>query len=262
MIYLTMKHSGRNPQFTEITDPDFRYTVSANPYARFLEKLPRRPDGKTYVHLDQEAESKRGLWGAQFALSAERAQPIHLEIGCNAGHWILAQAAKDPTAHYLGIDWKFKAIHRAAEKAHAKDLQNLMFIRGHAGRVRFLFSPGELNSVRVFFPDPWLKRAQRKNRLLSSLFFAHLHEVVTPGGFLEFRTDQREYFDDVLKMMEPGLSRLWRITERTHDRHHGVDKSVFLKTVAPPEVTLFEKLFIKDGVPICMLRAERLPSNL
>src|SRR4051812_41886221 len=99
--------------------PQFKYSPSLNPYWTKLreEKLP--------VYCDNETEAHPGKWRAQFALSqskSARSRPLHVEIGCNAGHVVVEWAARDPKACYIGLDWKFKMIHKAAEKVRKRDI--------------------------------------------------------------------------------------------------------------------------------------------
>src|SRR5581483_936176 len=92
-----------------IDHPNFAYSASRNPYWAKLreERLP--------VYCDGETEAHRGSWRSRFEKG--RSRPLHVEIGCNAGHVVLEWAARDPKSCYIGLDWKFKMIHKGAEKA-------------------------------------------------------------------------------------------------------------------------------------------------
>ena len=133
--------------------PDFRYTVSHNPYARKLAELPPHR-----VFSDHATESYRGRWRE---LAPSMDSRVSIEIGCNAGHVLLKWAEQDPANLYIGIDWKFKIIHRAAEKAAERGLRNAIFLRAHAERLPFMFAPGEVDRLALYFPDPWPKKAQK-----------------------------------------------------------------------------------------------------
>src|SRR5688500_13642384 len=145
-----MSHS--NPRIP-ISSPDFRYQVSRNPYQHKLKDLA----GRDYV--DGETEDHREQWRSLFPDAAQRGtqRPLMVEIGCNGGHVILELAAKNPEMAHIGIDWKYKQIHRGADKAKSRGIENLLFFRAHAERMKYIFGPGEIDLLCVFFPDPWPK---------------------------------------------------------------------------------------------------------
>jgi tRNA G46 methylase TrmB len=67
------------------------------------------------------------------------------------------------------------------------------------------------------------------------------------------KTDHAGYFDWMLEALKPNLD-LWEVLEQTRDLHGGNPSAGQLRI---PEVTLFEGLFIKDGLPIHSLRLRR-----
>jgi len=225
-----------------IGHPDFRYSASRNPYWAKLreERLP--------VHSDGETEAHRGEWRSLFprGKAGGRRRELHVEIGCNAGHVVLEWAARDPRSCYIGLDWKFKMIHKGAEKARKRELGNLLFLRAHADRLKYMFAPEEVDALYLFFPDPWPKKAQRKNRFLNADRLRDIHGVLRKGGLFHIKTDHPDYFE----AMEEAIAEtapLWDARDRTTDLHGGNPEA---HKLAIPDVTLFEKLFIQDGKPI------------
>lgn len=249
--------AGRLP----IHHPDYRYPPSRNPYWQKNRDLAGR------VYGDNDTEAHRGGWrelfpdrqgsgpGREAAPGGRRT--LHLEIGCNAGHVTVEWAARNPADAYIGLDCKFKAVFRGADKARARGLGNLMFFRANADRLAFMFGKGEVDHAYLFFPDPWPKKSQWKNRFVSPRNLSALAEIVRPGGTLEIKTDHPGYFD----WMEAALREvqdLWDVRERTTDLHQNHPEPTKL---AIPEVTLFEKLFIKDKIPIHRLGVTRRPQS-
>jgi tRNA (guanine-N7-)-methyltransferase len=54
--------------------------------------------------------------------------------------------------------------------------------------------PGHsLNTIYVFFPDPWPKKRHKKRRLLNNVFIAQLHKKLVPGGSLIMASDDADY---------------------------------------------------------------------
>lgn len=230
-----------------ITHPDYRYPDSRNPY---WEKI-RSQSGR--VFSDNETEVHRGRWRERFAESAP-GRRLHVEIGCNAGHVALEWARANPADAFIGIDWKFKPIFRAAEKAEKRGLQNLIFLRAHAERLPFIFGQAEIDRLYLYFPDPWPRKSQWKNRFVTPESLTALSRLMKPDGIFHIKTDHRGYFD----WMESALAQVphgrWRVLERSTDLHAEHPDPLRLEI---PEVTLFEKLFIRDGIPINSLKLGR-----
>jgi tRNA (guanine-N7-)-methyltransferase len=166
---------------------------------------------------------------------------------------IVEWAAARPEAAYIGLDWKFKPIFRGAEKATKKALSNVIFFRAHAERLPYMFGPGEIDFLYLFFPDPWAKKSQKKNRFVTPERLRKVHELLRPGGVFHIKTDHLEYFE----WMENAFREtedLWNVLEHTRDLHEGHPDPTSLQI---PQVTLFERLFIKDGIKINSLKLQK-----
>lgn len=225
--------------------PDFRYSDSRNPYWKKLKALPG------IAFTDNDTETHQGKWrehfdGLRAPEKSTARRELSVEIGCNTGHVIREWAARDPANDYIGIDWKFKIIHRGAEKTLAQGLKNLVLFRAHAERLNYMFGPAEVDHLFLFFPDPWPKKGELKNRFLNAENLRHAATVVRPGGTFQIKTDHLGYFE----WMEAAIAEvpeLWEVTSRTNDLHVNCPDPTKLKI---PEVTLFERLWIKDGIKI------------
>lgn len=240
-------HTTRLP----LTHPDYRYGPARNPYSAKLGEFP----GLAYS--DNHTEEFAGHWREKFPAGPSlksKDRELHVEIGCNTGHVTRAWAEQNPDNLYIGIDWKFKIIYRGAEKAAALGLKNLIFFRGNVERIRFMFGEGEVDALYLYFPDPWPKKAQWKNRFLKESTLREAARVVLPGGIFHIKTDHAGYFE----WMQEAIAKttdLWSVERSTTNLHAENPDATQLKI---PEVTLFEKLFIKDGIPIKSVWLKRL----
>ncbi len=234
----------KNPSHLPIQHPDYRYPGSLNPYWTKLKQT------QGWVYSDNETETRRGLWKSGHSTPSQ----LHVEIGCNAGHVIVELAHREPGNHFIGIDWKFKAIHRAFEKAQKRGIQNLSLLRAHAERIPFMFADGEIDHLYLFFPDPWAKKSQWKNRFINRESLKLIAQLVRVGGIFEIKTDHPGYFEWMEESVAAN-SELWKVRSRSTDLHLGHPNPT---TLTFPEVTCFERLFIKDGLPIHRLELERL----
>jgi tRNA (guanine-N7-)-methyltransferase len=234
-----------------VEHPEFRYPNSRNPYWAKLQEFKGR------VFSDHETESNQGRWRSVFR---ELPQELHVEIGCNAAHVLNEWAARNPKIGYIGIDWKYKPIFRGMEKALKRKLDNVLLFRAHAERLSYMFGPGEIDKLCLFFPDPWPKKSQWKNRFITSARLKEVAGVVKKGGIFHIKTDHAGYFEwmeTALRevMNDPEAKDLWEVVQHTRNLHQGHPDPTSLQI---PEVTLFERLFIKDGIPInCLILRRR-----
>jgi tRNA (guanine-N7-)-methyltransferase len=229
--------------------PDYRYPASRNPYWARLQKHPGR------VFSDAETELHRGRWREQMPdAKPAHGRELHVEVGCNAAHVTVEWAARNPAHAYVGVDWKYKPIFWGLEKALKRGLGNLLLFRAHAERLPFMFGPGEIDFLYLYFPDPWPKKRQWKNRFLTAQSLRAIAPAVRPGGIFHIKTDHPGYFE----WMEAAIRETpdcWKVLETTRDLHAGHPDP---KRLAIPEVTLFERLFIRDGIPIQSVKLVRI----
>lgn len=221
--------------------PDYRYPEAKNPYALKLKENPG------WAYSDNDIEAFAGHWREKFLDQDHQAtRKLIVEIGCNTGHVVREWAAAQSQNAFIGVDWKFKIIHRGVEKAQNKGLKNLIFMRGNVDRIRYMFGENEIDEVHMYFPDPWPKKSQSKNRTIQARFLTDAFYAVKPGGLFYIKTDHDAYFEWMLEEFKK-VENLWTLEKVSMNLHEGNPLAVKLEI---PEVTLFEKLFIKDGIPI------------
>jgi tRNA (guanine-N7-)-methyltransferase len=228
-----------------IDHPEYHYPPSKNPYWAKLQQF----SGK--VFSDNQTEAYSGNWRAQFSDYPHLAdRELHVEIGCNAGHVAVEWATSNPQNAYFGLDWKFKPIFRGVEKAEKRNLKNLSFFRAHAERIQYMFGPQEVDRLYLFFPDPWPRKSQWKNRFVTAERLQKVAKIMKPTGIFHIKTDHSGYFEWILKAVAQS-SDTWEVLELTRDLHQNHPNPQALQI---PEVTLFEKIFIQEGIPIQSLK--------
>jgi tRNA (guanine-N7-)-methyltransferase len=233
-----------------IQHPEYQYPASKNPYWNQLNEIKGR------VFSDNETEIHRGQWRSQFSDQIQNPnRPLHVEIGCNGGHVISEWAKAHPENAYIGIDWKFKQIYKGAEKAAKAKAKNLIFFRAHAERLNYMFGPEEIDYLYLFFPDPWPKKAHWKNRTITAESLKSIAEVMKPTGVFHIKTDHPGYFEWMLNAVDRCKDH-WTILEMTRDLHQNHPAP---ETLRIPEVTLFERLFIRDGIKIQSVKLQKRP---
>lgn len=174
-----------------------------NPYAAKLNEFPD-------IAFNADGNFKnRGQWAGFFKnKTGEAPRKLVFEIGCSNGLFLCEAAKTSPDWAFVGIDWKYKVLYRAAKRAAHFGLKNVAFLRGKAEELPQVFGNGELDQIYLFFPDPWAKTAQLKHRLMQEGFLVEAAKALAPGGVLHFKTDHPGYFQWVLALFgheQPSL---------------------------------------------------------
>jgi tRNA (guanine-N(7)-)-methyltransferase len=167
-----------------------------NPYAARLAEFPGGAFNGADVFLH------RGSWRDHFSDRVGfTPQKLIFEIGCSNGLFLVDAALFEPKTAFVGADWKYKVLYRAAKRAYTAAAKNAVFLRTRAQEITKLFGPGELDEVLLLFPDPWAKSSQLKHRLVQESFLKDIAFVLKPGGRLRFKTDHPGYFQWVLALL-------------------------------------------------------------
>ncbi len=173
----------------------------ASPRSIFAARLAQFPD---LVLADAAAFERRGRWGASFRrrIGESFGDRIVFEIGCNDAQFLTRIAVKHPHIAFVGVDWKFKAIHDAAARVTELGLKNVALIRGRAQDIARIFGDGEVDEVWVFHPDPCDKPNELKNRLIAEPFMTDVHRVLRDErSRLTLKTDHPGYFQWTLSLL-------------------------------------------------------------
>lgn len=187
----------------------------------------------------------RGKWRQVF----RNTNPIHMEIGMGKGQFLLALAGQNPEINYIGIERYSSVLLRAVEKLHEiqPPLLNIRFICMDARSVTEAFAPGEIGRIYLNFSDPWPKARHAARRLTSKEFLARYHNILTDGGTIEFKTDNRLLFD--FSVAEVNASTDFRLDGCTYDLHHDTEMN------QGNIMTEYEEKFSSLGNPIHKLIA-------
>lgn len=112
---------------------------------------------------------------------------ITAELGCADGTLLAAMAERAPRSAFVGIDWKYADVARAADRL--TDLANAFVLRASADDWASTFAPGELNAILLFHPEPNVEPDQARHRLFAEPFLIDAARSLRPGGRLMLKTD-------------------------------------------------------------------------
>ena len=138
-----------------------------------------------------------------------RPGPIHIEIGCGKGTFLLNEAKAEPHVNFLGIEQANKYYRYAVDRIGRWGLTNVRIIRTDAAHFLANFVPANsVDCYHIYFPDPWPKRRHHKRRLFYSTNLRQLLRTLKTGGILRVATDHKEYFELLDELVESHKDRL------------------------------------------------------
>ena len=147
--------------------------------------------------LDLVAREASALGSRQSTESKARFDSTILEIGFGSGRHILHLARQNPNALVLGLEIHTPSIEQVLRQIEILGLENL-YLSCLDARVFLSCAPSHsLREIYIHFPVPWNKAKHR--RVLNGKLLQEALRVLDLAGMLEFRTDDREYFNDVLE---------------------------------------------------------------
>jgi len=136
-------------------------------------------------------------------LFADPALPLHLDIGCARGRFLLELAQRQPQRNHLGVEIRRALVAAAEADRQALNLQNLhyLFCNANVSLEAWLAAlpAGQLDLVSIQFPDPWFKKKHHKRRVLQPALLLAIAAALAPGKrfFLQ---------SDVLAVIEPMVA--------------------------------------------------------
>ena len=187
--------------------------------------------------------------GNEPAARTAGSRPLHIEIGMGKGNFLLEMARRNPDVDYIGIEqYSSVLVHPVRRLDEMKQagtpLTNILLMRVNAELLTDLFAPGEVDRIYLNFSDPWPKDRHAKRRLPGRVFLGRYAAVLSAGGRVEFKTDNRGLFDFAL---EESKEAGWTLDACTYDLHHDAVLS------EGNVMTEYEAKFSAQGNPICKL---------
>lgn len=120
-------------------------------------------------------------------------QPLHLDIGCARGKFILQMAQLEPNWNFLGLEIREPLVNEANRLRSELHLTNLHYLFGNANNsLQPLLSslkPETLQRITIQFPDPWFKTRHAKRRVVQPELVRDLAEYLVTGGVVFLQSD-------------------------------------------------------------------------
>ncbi|MBL8795970.1 MAG: tRNA (guanosine(46)-N7)-methyltransferase TrmB [Planctomycetia bacterium] len=131
-------------------------------------------------------------WSAVFGND----RPVEIEVGFGKGLFLVRSSQTRPEVNFLGVEIARKLQFFVANRVAKRNLHNVRLVCTDARHFLSKQAPaGSVQTVHVYFPDPWWKQRHRKRRVFQPDFAAACEQVLQSGGRLRVATDVEAYFE-------------------------------------------------------------------
>ena len=111
----------------------------------------------------------------------------------------------------FGMEVHRPGVGACLSDAVAQQVHNLKLFEHDAVEVlEHMIGDNSLDTVQLFFPDPWHKKRHHKRRIVQPQFVQLLRRKLKPGGVFHMATDWENYAEHMLEVMlaSEGFSNL------------------------------------------------------
>ena len=120
-------------------------------------------------------------------------QPLHLDIGCGKGRFLLSMATLEPSWNFFGVEIREPLVQEANIWRDELELTNLHYlfcnVNNSLNSLLSSFPVATLQRVTIQFPDPWFKNRHAKRRLVQPELVAELATYLAVGGVVFLQSD-------------------------------------------------------------------------
>ena len=182
------------------------------------------------------------------SINFENDFPVHLEIGCGKGNFIINLSERNQKINYIGIEKEKQIIVMASKKLRVLKEEeahkgNLVFLHIDASNIKDVFPESYLERIYLNFSDPWPNRKKwHKKRLTHTKFLDMYRHILKENGQIHLKTDNKELYEFSLNSFEANN---FKIVERETNLH----RTAFHLN-GENIVTEYEKKFSEKGMPI------------
>jgi len=143
--------------------------------------------GETHTSIDP-------LFTVDLAEVFGRTAPLIIEIGPGMGDSLVPMAAERHDANVLAFEVFQPAVGRILGRLASDGVENVRVVQADVvDGLTTMMGPGAVDSIWMFFPDPWHKARHHKRRLLTREFADLVASRMTSGGSFRLATDWEDY---------------------------------------------------------------------
>ncbi len=126
-------------------------------------------------------------------------QALEVELGSGDSSFLVEYARRHPERNFIGVERLLGRLRKLDRKGRRAGLTNLRGVRIESSYfLEYLLPLCSTAALHIYFPDPWPKRKHRRHRLINERFPALARQALAPGGTVYLRTDDEDYFAQML----------------------------------------------------------------
>lgn len=198
-----------------------------NPLAKFYRELPVEPLDIAAIYKNPDL-------------------PIHIDIGCGRGRFLLTMAGANPERNFLGVEIREPLVDEANEIRKLRGLNNLHYSFCNApldlGKL-LEDTPKKLVTIMTIqFPDPWFKKRHAKRRMVNEELVSLIDENLSDDGCVFVQTDVAEVAEEISEHFQNGGFSMEAVAENT--LQVATEREV---SVESRGLEVFRMLFLKNS---------------
>jgi tRNA (guanine-N7-)-methyltransferase len=171
--------------------------------------------------------------------------PLHLDIGCARGRFILRMASVEPEWNFLGVEIRRPLVTEANQIAAENGLTNLHYAFCNAmlwlDELLSEIPAGRLQMVTIQFPDPWFKKKHAKRRMVNSGLAGTVVRRLAPRGKLFVQTDIEFLADEMFAIFRAEAD----LQEESVEEDPFPVKTEREKAVEDKGLPVYRKMFVR-----------------
>lgn len=127
---------------------------------------------------------------------------VVLEIGYGMGQSLVKMAQAAPEKDFIGVEVHLPGVGSLLYLAEEAGISNLRTFKEDAIEVLKLLPDNSIDTVQLFFPDPWHKKKHNKRRIVQPEFAQTIRRILKTGGVFHMATDWEPYKEHMLEVMD------------------------------------------------------------
>jgi tRNA (guanine-N7-)-methyltransferase len=134
---------------------------------------------------------------------------LRLEVGFGGGEHLIARAAREPDAGFIGVEPFVNGMAKAVAAIVDGGITNVRVFGGEASVLLDWIPSASLESIDLLYPDPWPKKRHWKRRFVSAENLDRMARVLKPDGALRFVSDIPSYVAWTLALVARREDFVW-----------------------------------------------------
>ncbi|MGN1393327.1 MAG: tRNA (guanosine(46)-N7)-methyltransferase TrmB [Succinivibrionaceae bacterium] len=167
-------------------------------------------EGRLTVGQERALNELWPLWGIEYKeeqidfckIFGRDESPTTIEIGFGMGKSLVEMAKNETNRNFIGIEVHTPGIGSCLSDIRNENLSNLRIIHHDAIEVFQNMIPDDsINTIQLFFPDPWHKARHHKRRIVKESFLDLIIPKLKTGGKIHMATDWENYAEQMLEVL-------------------------------------------------------------